>query len=579
MKNKILLALLLMWVVNGTSQIDEVQTENFNLQKTPELISLYEQTRVLEATNASAEEINANRLAIKNAWMEINPEVGNLYKPVETNGKLPEILENVHINGLHSTGDEGERVYENNTQNRWSTDVLIASGFVDGGVDVVVNDSGDIYASKYISFGADHAIFIYKSTDEGDTWTLYDEVTITAPILQLQLISLHGTGTGDDYLLAYFLTDSQTFQALRWNTTTDGAFEAEVMATDVTGFSVDRNYPVSTDSQRVFGVYRDVTSSNIVRSARSTAGSHGFDWVDESGTLMGVDQIDFTYGLNGSTYYVGVGNTSGNLRVNINPNYNDPATWEPLSDYTLEDGGDIETLNPTIIAGREALATDNVLVFASSRIAGSTDEFDGMYYRRTNGGAFSPGTSFGSGPGASILHPDSYIRLSGSTARLSYVREVDGSNNQNRSLTYNGTDFDPFEGVSDSSTDVFTGFKSATAELDSTNEPILVFSDGGNSSFGSNLYFDKESAVLNTAEFDLSSILVYPNPVTDNLIISSPQRTIDQVMVYNYLGQLVLTTEPNVLETEIDMNNLNKGLYLVQISAEGNLETHKVIKE
>lgn len=579
MKNSILLMLLTMFIVCGYSQSDEDQYPNYNQQKSPELITLYEESRLLESSNAGPEAIEANRLAIKDAWMQINPEVGNLYKPIDTNGKLPEIMENVHINGLHSTGDEGERVYEDNSQNRWATDIQIYAGFVDGGVDVVTDNLGDIYSLHYESFGTTHIIYIHKSTDDGDTWSLYRQTTITAPILQAQLVSIHGSG--DNYLLAYFVTNTNVFQALRWNTTTGGALQAQVMATNVAEFAVDRNYTGTTNTQRVFAVFKDEGGA-ISRSARSTSGSFGFDWVDEVSAAFGVNSLDFAYGRDGACYVVGVGNGSLNLRVKVNTSFNDPASWEAGSS-TLELGADRETLNPTIIAARESLASDNVFVFASSRLVGTSDNFDGRSYRRTNSGAFSPGADFGSG-GANfnILHPDSYIRFVNGvvTARLSYVREViDNSiNNQNRSITYNGTGFDTFEPVADASTNVFRGFKSATAELTSTNEPVLVFA-GTSGSFGSNLFFDKQSAVLSTADFDLSSMIVYPNPVTDNLVISSPNKTIDQVMVYNYLGQLVLKSEPNAIETQINMNGLNSGLYLVQISAEGSLETHKVIKK
>ncbi len=581
MKNSILVLFTMLCVASGYSQNTEDGLQSATYVMTPELINLYEQSRVLDETNASSQEIEANRLAIKDAWMQINPEVGNLYKPIDTQGKLPEIIENVHINGLHSTGDNEERIYDANSQNRWGTDILIYSGFVDGGVDVITDNLGDIYTLHYESFGTTHIIYIHKSTDDGDTWSLYDDVTITAPILQAQLISIHGTG--DNYLLAYFVTDSGTFQALRWNTTTGGAMQAQAMATNVVEFAVDRNYPGNTNAQRVFGVFKD-EGGVLVRSGRSTSGSYGFDWVDEFEVSFGVNSLDFAYGRDGACYVVGIGNSSENLRVKVNTNFNDPASWEAGSS-TLELSADRESQNPTIIAGREILANDNVFVFASSRTAGSTGNYDGISYRRVNAGAFSAGAIFSSG-GANfnILHPDSYIRFSNGivTARLSYVREViDNSiNNQNRSITYNGTGFDPFEPVADASTNVFRGFKSATVELPSTDEPVLVFAGtSGGGTFGLDLYFDKQSSTLSTTDFDLSSILVYPNPVSDNLIISSPQKMVDQVNVYNYLGQLVLKSEPNALETQIDMSVLTKGLYLIQISAEGSQETHKVIKK
>jgi hypothetical protein len=582
MKNSLLLLAVMMFAVFGYSQSDGDQIINYNNQKSPELINLYEQSRALEATNASAEAIEANRLAIKDAWMQINPEVGNLYKPIDTHGKLPEIMENVHINDLHSTGDEGERVYEDNPQNRWGTDIQIYAGFVDGGVDVVTDNLGDIYTLHYESFGTTHIIFIHRSTDDGDTWSLFAQQTITAPILQAQLISIHGTG--DNYLLAYFVTNSGTFQVLRWNTTAGGAMQAQVVATDVVEFAVDRNYPANTSGQRVFAVFKD-EGAVLVRSARSTAGSFGFDWVDEVSAGFGVNSLDLAYGTNGPSYVVGIGNSSLNLRVKVNTSFMDPASWEAGSS-TLELGTAMETLNPTIIAAREELATDNVLVFASSRPAGGTGNFDGRYYIRVNSGAFSGGSLFGSGgSNFSIIHPDSYIRFTNgtNTARLSYVRQVidASSNNQNRSLTFNGTGFDPFEPVADPGNNPFSGFKSTvTCEILSSFEPYIVFAGtSGGGTFGQNLFFDKQSSTLSTTEFDLSSMIVYPNPVTDNLVISSPNKTIDQVMVYNYLGQLVLKSEPNAIETQINMNGLNSGLYLVQISAEGSLETHKVIKK
>src|SRR5690606_13450850 len=207
---------------------------------------------------------------------------------------------------------------------RWGTDILIWDSWVDGGVDVVVDNLGHIYTSHYISFGTDHRILIHRSTDEGDTWTLFDEVNITAPIKQVQLVSIHGTG--DNYLLAYFLTDTDTFQALRWNTTAGSAFAAAVVSTDVLEFAVDRNYPGNTSSQRVFGIYKKSTD-DYVRSARSTAGSYGFDWVDESGTLILGNMIDFAYGRDGAGYAVLIGDGTSNLRSAVNSNFNDPASW------------------------------------------------------------------------------------------------------------------------------------------------------------------------------------------------------------------------------------------------------------
>lgn len=580
MKKLLFLTVTFCWVTFCFAQDEREQRIDYTQLKTPQLIQLYEEAKQLE--NSTPAQIEANRLAIKNAWMEIDPAIGNLYKPVETYGKLPEIPENVHINGLHSTGDEGDRFFEDNSQNRWGTDIQIYSGFVDGGVDVITDNLGHIYALHYISFGTDHRIFVHRSTDDGDTWTLYREQVITAPILQAQLMSIHGTG--DNYLLVYFLTDTNTFQALRWNTTTNSALQAQVVATNVSEFSVDRNYPVATSGQRVFAIYKPATNPDaFIISSRSTAGSFGFDFVDESAGLFNFNSLDLAYGRDGASYLVGLGPVSGNIRFLLNTDLFDPTAWSGAS--TIEDGSVRESANPTIIAARNALATDNVIIFTSSRATGSTGNFDGRWYRRTNNGAFGSGNAFSSGgSNFSIIYPDSYMRfINGTTtARLSYVRQVidASSNNQNRSLTYNGTDFDPLEPVADPGNNPFSGFKSTvTGEILSTNEPYIVFAGtSGGGTFGANLYFDKQSSTLSTVDFDLADIQVYPNPTNDILTVKASQ-SIDQIEIYNYMGQLLKTIKPNTTIAEVTMDSFAAGIYLVKISSQEKSITHKIIKK
>lgn len=62
-------------------------------------------------------------------------------------------------------------------------------------------------------------------------------------------------GGGDDYLLVYSMFQNGVFQVLRWNMAS-GAFDFQTVASDVTDFGVDRNYPGSTNAQRVFATYQ-----------------------------------------------------------------------------------------------------------------------------------------------------------------------------------------------------------------------------------------------------------------------------------------------------------------------------------
>ena len=115
----------------------------------------------------------------------------------------------------------------------------------------------------------------------------------------------------DSYLVAYLVTESKNFQAWRWDTNT-GTFDAQVIASDVIDFGVDTNYP-GVGSQRSFATYNK--SDNSTYSARSTAGSHGFDWVDETSLGIVTEQIEFAYGYLGATYTVFIGFNSRSLRT------------------------------------------------------------------------------------------------------------------------------------------------------------------------------------------------------------------------------------------------------------------------
>ena len=70
----------------------------------------------------------------------------------------------------------------------------------------------------------------------------------------------------------------------------------------------------------------------------------------------------------------------------------------------------------------------------------------------------------------------------------------------------------------------------------------------------------------------------YPNPVKNELTLSA-QKDIQSVSVYNMLGQEVLRTAPNAVESTVDMNGLSQGAYFVQVTIGDVTETVRVIKQ
>lgn len=103
----------------------------------------------------------------------------------------------------------------------------------------------------------------------------------------------------------------------------------------------------------------------------------------------------------------------------------------------------------------------------------------------------------------------------------------------------------------------------------STNNAGTVFLD--------NIYFSNNSTA-GTSEFTNVKTSLYPNPVKELLNIKS-LSSIDEVTVYNSLGQQVLKVNPQVSEAVINVNNLQSGIYMVNTVVNGVSSMQKLIKE
>lgn len=568
MKNVIAILMCTLCVITATAQSDLKGDQMVIPERTPALEALYEQARTL-AENGTAAEINANRLAIKTAWQAIDPNVAALYKPMVTE-------QTKFVGGnerfIPATVKERPEAPED-----WGVDKLIKDSWIDG-VDMDVTGSGDIYIAAYenrINFGWDaDSIYVYKSTNNGDSFTKWKSIEAISPITKMQIVSMDGTG--DNYLLAFLTFENKQFQVVRWNMGT-GDMSIKSISNDVVDFAVDRNYPGSTSSQQVFAVYEKSDHGHY--SARSTAGKYGFDWVDETSLGLLGEQVAFAYGRDGGCYTTFIGLNSRSLRAIANSNSNDPASWGTKEIVT--DGSLVEIKNPTIRAARKSFASDNVIIWASKRTAGSTTGYDGVGLSRKNGGPYTEFRFFGRGGNDwSIAHTDSWVRRANDIEiiRTSYVRDnlPNTENDANRSLTYNGTDFDQFEIVADPSINVFDGFASVIAET-KDKEPCMAFVGTGNGGYGFGLYFDKKTP-LSIAENSFENFRFYPNPTQDVLNLSA-NNTIESVSVFSLLGQKVMDVSVNETTSSINIGSLTQGVYLMKVMIDGKSASYKIIKQ
>lgn len=70
----------------------------------------------------------------------------------------------------------------------------------------------------------------------------------------------------------------------------------------------------------------------------------------------------------------------------------------------------------------------------------------------------------------------------------------------------------------------------------------------------------------------------FPNPVKNTLSLKA-QNNIENVTVFNMLGQTVLRVAPNAVESEIDMQTLGNGTYFAQVTINNVTKTIKVLKQ
>ena len=86
------------------------------------------------------------------------------------------------------------------------------------------------------------------------------------------------------------------------------------------------------------------------------------------------------------------------------------------------------------------------------------------------------------------------------------------------------------------------------------------------------------NATLSVDDFDTQSLFsYYPNPVTNNLTLNA-QQDIQNVVVYNMLGQQVMRAAPNAVSSEVNMSGLTTGSYFVQVTVGNTTETIRIIK-
>ncbi len=91
--------------------------------------------------------------------------------------------------------------------------------------------------------------------------------------------------------------------------------------------------------------------------------------------------------------------------------------------------------------------------------------------------------------------------------------------------------------------------------------------------------FEKIDVQTGINEFNKNeqSLLVYPNPANDKIMVHSAQGVLNEVSIIDLLGKEQLLIKSKEMQTEIDITALKAGVYFVSVIKNGNSITQKLI--
>jgi len=92
-----------------------------------------------------------------------------------------------------------------------------------------------------------------------------------------------------------------------------------------------------------------------------------------------------------------------------------------------------------------------------------------------------------------------------------------------------------------------------------------------------NIYFYKGTA-LSADTFEKASFTIYPNP-SNGIVNLSSDSVIENVKIYNTLGQIVVSETSTSNEVSLNVSDLSSGVYVVTAQVGNELVRKQFIKE
>lgn len=112
-----------------------------------------------------------------------------------------------------------------------------------------------------------------------------------------------------------------------------------------------------------------------------------------------------------------------------------------------------------------------------------------------------------------------------------------------------------------------------------TKFAFYAFSDTSNED--NNFYVDNFQITnfgLSIEDNVIEGFTMYPNPVNDKLYFNALDN-INDISIFNLLGQEVMNSKPNVISADVDMSDLPTGMYVVKVKVGEQLGSYRIVKE
>lgn len=267
-----------------------------------------------------------------------------------------------------------------------------------------------------------------------------------------------------------------------------------------------------------------------------------------------------------------------------------PVTFTPtLATGTVGTTSQVVTLNYTIpvgtgyrlVAANGLVATNNTLGNSTAAIAYPTS---GPLRLTGNVSALNDAISATANT-TNCFHNLTYDELCESvrvpvTATVANVPAPTGAATQDSCATGTIADFT----VSGGSGAVFTWYDAAAlGTVLPTSTPAVLnasyfVSQTINGCEGPRLAILAQGGCLDTADFKITGLSYYPNPVTNQLTVEA-KEAITKVEMYNLLGQKLRTVEANATTVRLDFNEFGSSTYLVKVYSEQHVQFFRIIKK